>query len=107
MKTAWRILVIVTAFVIAMGLIYVVVDATGNNSGATPQFERENGLAFEGVHPDLPQDDGGREFREGRGGGWMFSLIKNLGLVAVIVMLVTVPKTYRQKKRVAVPTRVE
>jgi hypothetical protein len=96
MKTFGRIIIILTAFAIVMGLAYMAVKASSSAivRGA-PTFER-GGEGF-------PRSNGEtREFRgEGgeRGGGWIFGLIKNIGIVAVIVALIAGPKSLREKKK--------
>ena len=38
MTTLWRMLVIVVAFTLAMGLMYAAVNVTGTGSGTEPRF---------------------------------------------------------------------
>lgn len=97
MKTLGRILIILTAFALVMGLTYVVVSATSSSTNA-PAFERR-GEGF--TRPDGQFPGGARpEFRgEGRGGGgWVFGMVKNIGIVAVIVALIAVPKDLMRRK---------
>lgn len=90
MKTLGRIIVILCAFALVMGLTYMVVNA-GSSSAVTaaPAFERDRGGAPDGARP---------EFHEERSGGWMFGVIKNVGILAVVVALVTVPKNIWRRK---------
>ena len=92
MRTFGRIVIILGAFALVMGLTYVTVKAGGSATGsAPPAFERGAGF---------PRPDGARrEFRGEGGGGWMFGMIKNIGIIAVLVALVTVPKNLIQKRR--------
>ena len=96
MKTFGRILLIVAAFVLVMGITYVVVNST-NSSTTSPAFERGG----EG----LPQFPNGERTELPRGGGWMFGLLKNLGVMAIVVALIAVPKSLMRRK--AAPVRVE
>jgi hypothetical protein len=96
MKTLGRILIILAVMAIVMGVTYAAVNAGGSSSD-TPQFEagrrppfREG--QFEGEHRE------GRDGREG-GGGWMFGLIKNVGVIAVVVTLIVLPKSVARKRR--------
>jgi len=92
MRLLGRILMILAAFALVMGITYGVVsaaNAAGSSSGA-PAFER-GGEGFprpDGARPQFPGGEG-REFRGGRGGlRWMFGVVKNVGLIAIIVALV-------------------
>ncbi len=101
MKTLGRILIIVAAIAMVMGITYMAVNAGGTSSQNAPAFEQ---------HDRFPPNGGQRpDFRgEGDrgGGGWMFGMIKNLGIVAVIVALIALPKNWLQKNRQAVPVRI-
>lgn len=104
MTTLWRMLVIVVAFTLAMGLMYAAVNTTGAGSGTEPRFEREEGIGPEGVRPFPPEGGERREFREGgRGGGFgmLFGLVKNIGVVAVVTAIVVWWKNQAQKSRVS------
>ncbi len=92
MKTIGRIVIILCVFALVIGLTYVIVSAGSSSTGAaTSAFERGGGF---------PRPDGARrEFRGEGGGGWMFGMIKNVGIVAILVALVTVPKNFMQKRR--------
>jgi hypothetical protein len=101
MKTLGRIVVIVVAFVIVMGITYGVVNAT-NSSMTASTFERgaEGFPRPEGMRPALP--DGERPDFDGapsRGGGSMFVFgsVKNIGVLAFIVMLIALPKRLMQR----------
>ena len=105
MKTLGRILIILLAFAIIMGITYAVVNA-GSSSATAPAFERGEGfpqadgaqLQFpNGERPEFP---GGE--RTEFGGGWMFGLVRNIGIVAMIVALIAVPKSLLRRKSATV-----
>lgn len=104
MKTLGRILMILAAFAIVMGFTYVVENALSVSSSSTsanpPAFERDGGnfSPLDGERPEFGEADSG-------GLGWMSGLVKNFGIVAVIVALIVVPKTLVRSK--AVPVRVK
>lgn len=102
MKTLGRILIILAVFALVMGITYVAVNASENSSGEAPQFEnRERPQFADDERPEFP--GGGRpEGRERGGGGWMFGLIKNVGIIAIVTVLIAVPRgLMRNRKRVA------
>lgn len=98
MKTLGRVLIILMVFAIVMGITYVVVNAgSSSTSTNTPAFDQ--GFRPDGVSSQFP--NGQRPaFRDRgpRGGGWMFGMVKNVGIITVIVALITVPKSIRQKR---------
>jgi hypothetical protein len=99
MKTLGRILLILAVFVALSGLMMVAVNASGTNapdfSGA-PQF-RPGG--DDGVRPEGDQNRPERGDREGVGPRWMFGLIKNIGVMAVLVKVIVWPKSVAKKKK--------
>ena len=99
MKTFGRIVIILVVFALVMGVTYFVVNASGNSSNGMPQFEnRERPQFANGERPEFP--GGGRpEGRERGGGGWMFGLIKNVGVLALLVMIIVWPRSVAKKKR--------
>src|SRR5258706_16023183 len=98
MKTLGRILIIILAFAVMMGITYSVVNAGGSSTNA-PAFQRGgDGFAPNGAHPD--NRDGGR------GDGMIFGLLKNAIIVAFITALVIFPKNWIQQRRKAVPVRI-
>ena len=99
MKMLGRVLVIVTAFTLVMGLVYFAVNASGTSTNA-PAFERgRREFSSEGARPEFRGEDHA-------GGGLFFGLLKNTVIVAVIVMLITIPKNLLRQKRRAVPVRI-
>jgi hypothetical protein len=99
MKTIGRILIILAVFSIFAGLIVLAVNASGSNapdfSGA-PQFRPGGG---DGIRPE---GDGNRPERDRGGAGgprWMFDLVKNVGVVAVLVTIIVWPKSIAKKRR--------
>lgn len=111
MKTFGRILIILTAFTVLGGLMMWVGNANGVNS---PTFARNSGEAEfrppqgdedgqEGSRPprEVGEDHEGREGRGGFGGRWVFSLIKNVGVISVLVVAIVLPKSIIKKKRKA------
>ncbi|GAB4457865.1 MAG: hypothetical protein Kow0070_10620 [Anaerolineales bacterium] len=94
MKTLGRILIILAVMSLVMGITYAAVNA-GGSSSAAPQFQ-------EGRRPPFRegQFEGGERHERGEGGGgWMFGLIKNVGVIAVLVTLIVLPKSIRRKRR--------
>lgn len=100
MKTLGRIVIILAAFFILSGVMIWAVNSSGASAasadfdGAPPQFrDAEEG----GEHAE------GGEFRpeRGEGGGsrWMFGLIKNVGVMAILVTLIALPKSISKKKK--------
>lgn len=101
MKTLFRILIILTAFAIVMGLTYVAVNAGTSTTSTNPPAFKQGRESFSPRAGERP------EFGEAgpRGGGWMFGLTSNIGIIAVIVMLIVVPKSFIRRK--AVPVEVK
>ena len=97
MKTLARILIILVAFAIVMRITYVAVNAVNAGSSSTSA----SAPAFERGSEALPQPAGERPEM---GGGWMFGLFKNLGMVAIIVGLIAIPRGLQRRK--AVPVNV-
>ncbi len=90
MKTLGRIVIIVCAFALVMGFVYVAVNASSSATGSTaPTFGRDGFSRPSGAR---------REFHSEGGGGWMFGMIKNVGIIAVIVALITIPKSIGRKR---------
>jgi hypothetical protein len=95
MKTLGRILIILAAFALVMGITYVTVNAV-SSSRTAPAFQR-SGEGF--PRPEGARPPGG----EGRGGGSIlrltFGFVRNVGIVAIIVTLVVWSKDFLEKRR--------
>ena len=105
MKTFGRILMIVVAFAIMMGITYSVVNASGVSSRRTPEFQRgDDGFAPSNGERREFHDD---EERGGSGFGMLFGLIKNTIIVAFIVVLIAFPKKLLQQKRRMAPIQTD
>ena len=106
MKTLGRILLILAAFALVMGITYLLVNASSSSRTRVP-FDRREG-AFprpEGVDAPFPRGERADFDRDGpRGGGWMLGMFKNTGIIAILVALITVPRRFMRRK--AVPSRV-
>ena len=95
MKTLGRILIILTAFALVMGITYAAVNTgTAGTSSNSSRLEPGERPAFQnGERPEI---------RGERGGNWMYGAIKNIGIVAIIVALIVFPKGWLQnRKRIA------
>jgi hypothetical protein len=106
MKTLGRIFIILAVAALITAALYFVVNAsgTGTRSDFRPrgeQFQPTGQFQPGGARPDF---EGGRGERggEGReGGGWIFGLIKNVGVVALLVAILILPKGLAKRKRLA------
>ena len=86
MKTLGRILIIVLAFAIMMGITYSVVNASRSSTNA-PAFQRGgDGFAPNDAQPEFRSEDGGNSL------GMLFGVLKNTIIVAAIVALIVLPK---------------
>jgi hypothetical protein len=84
-----------------MGVTYVVVNAGNSSTSANPSAFERGGENFRPVNGERPEFE-----TEGRrGGSWMFGLVKSFGIVAVIVAMIVMPKSFMRKK--AIPVRVK
>jgi hypothetical protein len=108
MKTLGRIMIILAAFALVMGITYTAVNAASSSIGV-PAFEGgEDGFQRpEGVQPPVangerPEFSGGegREFRSDRGGALRLILgaVRNTGIVAIIVAAVVWLKNFQRKR---------
>ena len=100
MKTFTRILIVLVVFTITMGITYKIVNASSSSS-ATNAPAVVRGEGFAPPAGDRPTLHGA----EMRGGGWAFGLVKNIGIVAMIVAVIKMPKSFMRRK--AVPVRVK
>ena len=108
MKTLGRILIILLTFALVMGITYVAVNAV-SSSTTIRSFERggEGSPRPEGVQPQFPNGQRpefsggeGREFRgQGVGLRWILGMVKNVGLIAIIVALVVWGKDFLEKRK--------
>ncbi len=102
MRTLGRILMILVAFALMMGLMYMIVSASSSSANSIgPTFERGNGRGFQPEGGQSPFPNGQRpEFghRDRRGGGVMFGMIRNVALIAIIVAAIVIPKDIWQKR---------
>jgi hypothetical protein len=103
MKTLGHILIILAVFVALSGMMVAVVNASGSNApdfDGAPQFRPSgdgDGVRPEGGDQNRPE----RGERGGLGGGsrWVFGLVKNVGVMAVLVTLIALPKSLAKKKK--------
>jgi hypothetical protein len=92
------------------GLMVAAVNASGANApdfggplpqirqgGDGDQFSPENGAVPEGGQ-NRPER-GERGERMGGGSGWMFGLIKNTGLMAILVTIIVWPRSAAKKRK--------
>jgi len=109
MKTLGRILIILLAAAIVTGAWVILVNGIGANVSAS--FDRPGGAEFrpqqQGNQPPTGFPEGGfpqgERFDRERGGGSMgrfaLGLVKNVGIVAVLVALIVIPKSLFSQKR--------
>lgn len=92
MKTLGRVIIILLALTIVMGIIYLAVDTNTSSSGAQlTRFERSE-------RPESPDRERGERFESG-GFGWVFGAIKNTAIISIIVALIVVPKGWLQRRK--------
>ena len=96
MKTLGRIVIILVAFALVMGITYTVVNAASSAMGA-PAFER-GGEGLPRPEGARPPNGEGREFRGAGGIRWILGIVKNTGLIAIIVALVIWLKDFMRKR---------
>lgn len=104
MKTLGRILIILLATVLVGAALYFLVDA--NSSSADLPFDRPEGAEFR-PQGERPLGDFPEGLRPGRGGGergavggrWMFGLVKNVGVIALLVAVIVIPKSLFNRKK--------
>ena len=119
MKTIGRILIILLTAGLIAAAIFAAVNASGssahagfgepfNNNGAQTRAgfpASGNGEFRPGGSPLGGFRDGGHPERGGEAGGWLFGTIRNVGIVAVIVTVIVLPKKLLKKR--AVPAVVK
>jgi hypothetical protein len=101
MKTIGRILIILAVFLAVSGLMVVAVNASGAsapNFGGDTQFRPggENGTRPEGDQNRPERHEGGPG---GGGSRLMFGLVKNVGVMAAIVVLIAWPRSAAKKRK--------
>ncbi len=102
MKTLGRIFIILFAFILLSGLMVTSVNAVGMNM---PDFDDGEQTEFRpqgGEEGGLPFRPEGEHFERGeRGGGsrWAFGLVKNVGVLSVLVVAVAWPRSLAKKKK--------
>ena len=101
MKALGRILVIVAAFALMMGVIYLAVNTGGSSTNAATFQRGGDGFAPNSTRPEFRGDDGGNSF------GMLFGVLKNTIIVAVIVAMIVFPKNLMQQKRRVTPVRID
>lgn len=102
MKTLGRILIILAVTALVTGGLYLIVNAGGTGTAANfPQRGEQFASArtFEGGA--RPEFDGARPERGEREGGLPFGWIKNMGVIALIVTILVLPKGLAKRKRLA------
>jgi hypothetical protein len=104
MKTFGRIIIILTVFIALSGLMVVAVNASGSNApdfgGPLPQIRQGgDGDQFRPEGGQNRPERGERGEREGGGSRWMFGLIKNIGLMAILVTIIVWPKSVAKKRK--------
>jgi hypothetical protein len=101
MKTLGRVLIILIAFAIVMGMTYFAVNAGGSSTTTTSVFENGSAnFAPIGARPELRSENSG-------GADWMFGLLKNIIVVGIIVAIIVFPKNLTQQRRRAVSIRIK
>ena len=106
MKTLGRIFIILAVTALLTVALYFVVNASG--TGTRSDF-RQRGDQFQptgqfqpgGARPNFEGGRGERGGEGGGGGGWIFGLIKNMGVVALLVAILILPKGLAKRKRLA------
>jgi hypothetical protein len=107
MKTIGRIIIILTVFFALSGLMVVAVNASGSNApdfgGPLPQI-RQGGDSGQfrpetGTRPEGGQNRPERGERGGGGSRWMFGLIKNIGVMAILVTIIVWSKSAAKKRK--------
>jgi hypothetical protein len=99
-KTFGRILILSSVFVLLAGLIIVAVNVSGLNA---PDFGHDRPTQTE-FRPLQGDEEGGQLFGpEGERGGfggfrWIFGMVKNIGVIAILVTAIVWPKSILRKR---------
>lgn len=101
MKTLGRIFILSFVFVLLSGLMIMAVNASGMNA---PDFGRDRAGQTEFRPPQGDEENGGPFRPEGERGGfgssrWIFGMVKNVGVIAVLVTAIVWPKSILRRKR--------
>jgi len=102
-KTLGRILIILAVFAAVMGITYLVVNAGSSSTSANMSaFERggEGQPRPEDMQLQFPDGERPEFGRAGPRGGWMFGLLKNIGIISIITVLIAVPKSLMRGKAI-------
>lgn len=107
MKTIGRILIILTVFIALSGLMVVAVNASGSNApdfgGPLPQIRQGGGgdqfRPENGTRPEGGQNRPERGERRNGSSGMVFGLIRNIGLIAILVTVIVWPKSVAKKRK--------
>jgi len=93
MKIIGRILIILVVFAVLSGLMVATVNASGSNTSSfdgAPQLHADGDMGGRPEHGERGAAGGSR---------WMFGLLKNVGVMAVLVTIIAWPKSVAKKKR--------
>ena len=102
MKTLGRILIILVVTALVAGALYLIVNANGTGTASDfPQRGEQFASSSDFEAGARSEFEGGRPERGEGGGGWAFGLIKNLGIIAVLVTILILPKGLAKRKRLA------
>ena len=101
MKILGRTILILAVFAILSGLMVTAVNASGTNApdfDGAPQFRPDDD-----GDGNRPEGDVNRREHHDRersiGPRWLFGLIKNVGVMAVLVTIIVWPKSVAKKKK--------
>jgi hypothetical protein len=100
MKALGRILIILAVFSALAGLMVLGVNASGTNAADFNGAPSQLRLGGDNVRPEGDQNRPERGDGGGSGGSrWMFGLTKNVGVMALLVMVIAWPKSIAKKKK--------
>jgi hypothetical protein len=112
MKIIGRVLIILAVFSTLSGLMVLAVNANGSSAsdfdGTRPQFALEEGREGEFIRPEggeFNPESGQVRPERGEGGDpgggsrWMFGMVKNVSVMAVLVTLIVLPRSFAKKKK--------
>jgi hypothetical protein len=107
MKTIIRVLIILAVFSALAGLMVLAVSASGANApdfgNTLPQIRPGGDTGFNPGNEFRPEGNQNRPERGERGGfggpRWLSGLVKNVGVIAVLVVLIVWPRNVAKKKK--------